>query len=105
MPVTQDFKDTIQACALGHAAFRQSLLNEAVDSLLSGDREDRAAQLHQRHGGFCKLARVTKKSSKSLMRMLGPNGNPRPAASWRSLLIFRKKKGYGSAYAHRPRPR
>ena len=39
MPLTRDFKETIQARARRDAAFREALLKEAVDALLSGDIE------------------------------------------------------------------
>ena len=39
MPLTRDFKETIQERARRDAAFREALLKEAVDALLSGDVE------------------------------------------------------------------
>jgi len=39
MPLTRDFKETIQERARHDAAFREALLKEAVDALLSGDVE------------------------------------------------------------------
>jgi hypothetical protein len=54
-------------------------LKEAVDALLSGDMDTGKIVLRDYINatvGFDKLATATKKSSKSLMRMLGPKGNP-----------------------------
>ena len=61
-------------------AFREALLTEAVELLLAGDIEVGKAVLRDYINatvGFEKLAKATGTPSKSLMRMLGPNGNPR----------------------------
>src|SRR5258708_38006389 len=79
MALTRDFKETIQERARRDAAFREALLKEAVDAMLSGDVETGKTVLRAYNNatvGFDKLATVTKKSPKSLMRMLGPKGNP-----------------------------
>ena len=39
MPLTRDFRETIQARVQSDPAFRQELLKESVDCLLSGDVE------------------------------------------------------------------
>jgi hypothetical protein len=39
MALTRDFKENIQGRARPDAAFREALLKEAVDALLSGDME------------------------------------------------------------------
>ena len=57
------------------AAFREALLKEAVNALLSGDVDLGKTLLRDYINatvGFEKLASLTKKSPKSLMRMLGP---------------------------------
>jgi hypothetical protein len=49
MPLTRDFKETIQERASRDARFREALLKEAVDALLSGEhgnRQDRSPELH-----------------------------------------------------------
>ncbi len=59
---------------------REALLTEAVEQLLSGDLETGKAVLRDYINatiGFERLARETRTPSKSLMRMLGPKGNPR----------------------------
>ena len=92
MPLTRDFKETIQERARRDAAFREALLKEAVDALLSGDVETGKIVLRDYINatvGFDKLATATKKSPKGLMRML-----LRPATSLRLLPIFRKKKAF-----------
>ena len=50
-----------------------------MECLLAGDVEAGKQMLHDNvdsTGGFQEVAGLTKKSSKSLMHMLGPHGNP-----------------------------
>jgi DNA-binding phage protein len=96
MPLTRDFKETIQARARRDAAFRESLLKEAVDSLLSGDVETGKTVLRDYINatvGFDKLATITRKSPKSLMRMLGPHGNPQARNLFEIVAYLQKKEG------------
>ncbi len=79
MVLTRDFKETIRARAGRDPAFRRELLREAVESFLSGDVETGKTVLRDYiHAtvGFAELAESTSHSPKSLMRMLGPSGNP-----------------------------
>jgi DNA-binding phage protein len=80
MPLTREFKETVKARAERDSAFRAALLKEAVELLLDGDLETGKSVLRDYINatvGFEKLARATGTPAKSLMRMLGPNGNPR----------------------------
>jgi DNA-binding phage protein len=80
MPLTRDFKMTVKARAERDPAFREALLTEAVELLLSGEVETGKAILRDYINatvGFERLAKETGTPSKSLMRMLGPKGNPR----------------------------
>lgn len=79
MALTRDFKETVQARVRRDAAFRKELLREGVECLVSGDIEAGKAVLRNYINatvGFIKLAEATGRSPKSLMRMLGPEGNP-----------------------------
>jgi len=79
MVLTKDFKDTIQARARRDPVFRKALLQEGVECLLAGDVDTGKAVLRDYINatiGFEELSRVFDKSSKSLMRMFGPKGNP-----------------------------
>ena len=79
MPLTRDFRETVQARAQGDPAFREALLTEGVQCLISGDLETGKSVLRDYINaaiGFDGLARLMDKSPKSLMRMLGPDGNP-----------------------------
>jgi DNA-binding phage protein len=80
MPLTLDFKETIKARAERDVAFREALLIEAVEQLLAGNLDIGKAVLRDYINatvGFERLAKATGTPSKSLMRMLGPKGNPR----------------------------
>ena len=79
MPVTRAFRITIMERASRDARFRRHLLIEAVNQLLNGDLAAGKAMLRDYINAtisFERLARQVKKSSKSLHRMLGPQGNP-----------------------------
>ncbi|MDB5519706.1 MAG: putative transcriptional regulator [Tardiphaga sp.] len=78
--LTRDFKETIKARADRDPAFREALLTEAVEQLIGGEVEVGKAVLRDYINatvGFARLAKATGTPSKSLMRMLGPKGNPR----------------------------
>jgi hypothetical protein len=96
MPLTRDFKETNQERARHDAFFREALLKEAIDALLSGDVETGKTVLRDYINatvGFDKLATVTKKSPKSLMRMLGPKGNPQARNFFGIVAYLQKKEG------------
>ncbi len=79
MVLTRDFKQTIQARVQRDPAFRRELLREAVESFLAGEVETGKSVLRDYINatiGFAELAEATHRSSKSLMRMLSPSGNP-----------------------------
>ncbi len=79
MPLTRDFRETVMARARRDPEFREGLLNEGVAALLRGEVDVGKALLRDYINaavGFEELGRLTGKSSKSLMRMFGPNGNP-----------------------------
>jgi hypothetical protein len=79
MALTRDFKETIRARAKRDPGFRKALLQEAIENFLAGDVETGKIILRDFINatiGFSKLGDVTHHSAKSLMRMLGPRGNP-----------------------------
>jgi DNA-binding phage protein len=82
MPLTHDFKETIRARAQGDPEFRQALLREAIECVINGDLATAKAVLRDYVNatvGFQDLERLTQIPAKSLMRMLGPKGNPSAA--------------------------
>lgn len=96
MALTKKFKDTIQARALREPEFRAGLLKESVECLLSGDMATGKILLRDYINatiGFEELADLTKKSSKSLMRMFGPEGNPRANNLFCIIGMLQKKEG------------
>ena len=79
MPLTRSFRRTIQSHIEKDPEFREGLLREGVECLLSGDLDTGKAILRDYINatiGFEKLGGLTRKLPKSLMRMLGPRGNP-----------------------------
>ncbi|MGH7842958.1 MAG: DNA-binding protein [Candidatus Binataceae bacterium] len=80
MPLTRDFKQTIRARVERDPKFRTALLREGVEAMLDGDVATAKTILRDYINatlGFTDLAEATRIPSKSLMRMLGPTGNPR----------------------------
>ena len=79
MPLTREFKETVQARIRQDRKYRKELLRGGVESLLAGDLDTGKAILRDYINatiGFEELSRVTKRPTKSLMRMFGPDGNP-----------------------------
>jgi DNA-binding phage protein len=80
MPLTRDFKETIRARVERDPRFRKELLREGVQAMLAGDVATAKTILRDYINatvGFADLAEATQIPSKSIMRMLGPTGNPR----------------------------
>ncbi len=79
MPLTRTFKSTVKARADRNPAFREALLTQGLEALLSGDVETGKAVLRDYINAttsFEALASETGTLAKSLMRMFGPSGNP-----------------------------
>ena len=80
MVLTRDFKEMVKARVERDPKFRDALLKEAIDSMLSGDVATGKAVLRDYINatiGFERLGKATGTPTKSLMRMFGPTGNPR----------------------------
>ena len=80
MALTRDFKETIRARVARDPKFRKELLREGVECMLSGDIATAKTILRDYINatvGFTEVSEATHIPSKSLMRMLGPKGNPR----------------------------
>jgi DNA-binding phage protein len=79
MALTKDFRETIRERAQREPKFRQALLREAIELMLSGDEKTGRAILRNYINatvGFRQLEEATSIPANSLMRMFGPNGNP-----------------------------
>lgn len=102
MALTRSFKDTVKARADRDPAFRDALLSEAVDQFLAGDVAAGKAVLRDYINatiGFEALAAETGSSSKSLMRMLSPAGNPTATNLFAVLSTVQKAAGVHLAVA------
>ena len=78
MALTRDFKATVQARVQADPAFREALLREGIETMLSGDVDTGKAMLRdyiKATVGFEKLGADIGSSGKSLIRMFGPTGN------------------------------
>ncbi len=79
MPLTRSFSDLIKSRVEADPAFRQALLQEAVQTMLDGDVATAKSVLRDYINatiGFERLALATGTPAKSLMRMFGRQGNP-----------------------------
>ena len=96
MALTRDFKDTVMARAWQDPEFRQGLLTEAVECLLAGDVDAGKILLRDYVNatiGFSELGRLTNKRDTSLMRMLGPKGNPASRNLFEIIAQLQKHEG------------
>ena len=96
MSLTRDFKETILARVERDPGFRQALLEEAVEHLLSGDVETGKLLLRDYINatiGFQELGGLTEKSPKSLMRMFSPAGNPNASNLFEVIDCLQKREG------------
>jgi DNA-binding phage protein len=96
MPLTHDLEETIRARAQRNPDFRRALLREAVECIINGDLATGKAVLRDYVNatvGFQNLEKRTDIPAKSLMRMLGPNGNPSAANLSSILSALQKREG------------
>lgn len=96
MALTRNFRETIGARVRRDPAFRKELFREGVENLLAGDMGAGKAVLRDYINatvGFSELAEVTRHSPKSLMRMLGPSGNPYARNLVQIIAYLQEKEG------------
>ncbi|HTC65203.1 MAG TPA: hypothetical protein VK709_20350, partial [Candidatus Saccharimonadales bacterium] len=96
MALTRDFKETIRERVKRDPAFRKALLREGIENFLSGDVETGKIILRDFINatvGFAKLSDVTHRSTKSLMRMLGPSGNPQARNLFEIVAFLQEAEG------------
>jgi DNA-binding phage protein len=101
--LTRSFKEAVKNRAVRDPEFRIGLLNESIEAFLRGEVVEGKVLLRDYVNatlGFEQLAELTHKSPKSLMRMLGPDGNPR--ADNLFALIAELQKNEGIALEVRP---
>ncbi len=98
MPLTRDFKETVQARVQSDPQFRLALYQEALGSFFEGDLAAGKAMLRDYVNatiGFQELAKLTNKTPKSLMRMLSPKGNPHAGNLFAIISALGEHDGYG----------
>lgn len=96
MPLTRDFKETVAARVRNEPDFRNALLREAVEGLLHGEIQTGKAILRDYVNatiGFRTLAERLGKPAPSLMRMLGPSGNPRAGNMFAIIAALQEEAG------------
>ena len=79
MALTRDFKATVLARVQADPKYRDALLEEGIETMLTGDVDTGKAILRdyiKATVGFEKLGTEIGSSPKSLIRMFGPSGNP-----------------------------
>jgi DNA-binding phage protein len=79
MALTRSFKELVQKRVGEDPEFGAALLREGIDTMLTGDVDTGKAILRdyiKATVGFEKLGEATGTPAKSLIRMLGPRGNP-----------------------------
>jgi DNA-binding phage protein len=96
MGLTREFRETVYNRAQHDVTFRKALLTEAVNAYLGGDELTGKSVLRDVINatiGFEQLAADVGKPSKSLHRMLGPNGNPNTVNFFAILQVLQKRVG------------
>ena len=96
MANTRSFSDTVKADLEKNVEFRRELLSEAMACMVSGDVESGKLVLREYINGtvgFLKLGAALGRSPKSLMRMLGPTGNPQARNLFQMVAYLQKIDG------------
>jgi DNA-binding phage protein len=97
MALTRDFKKTILERAQKSPAFRNGLLEHAINEFLLGNVEVGKELMRDYINAtiaFPRLALKLHKSDKSLQRMLGPRGNPTMSNFCAILKAVQQKEGF-----------
>ena len=79
MALTRDFRETVKDRADRDPEFRNGLLTKALEAVVRGELEVAKILLRDYINatvGFETVGKAVEKSPKSLMRMLGQDGNP-----------------------------
>jgi len=102
MALTRDFKETVKERVAKDPAFREALLKEALELMMSGEMD--VGKLVMRDYinatiGFETLAKETGTPPKSLMRMFSPKGNPRANNLFAVISQLQKQSGFHLAVA------
>lgn len=96
MALTKSFKETVAARIKRDKTFRRELLRAGVECLVSGELDEAKMILRDFiHAtlGFGALAEATGIPVKSLLRMLGPSGNPQAKNLMRVVAYLQQHEG------------
>ncbi len=96
MTVTRDFKELVRKRIARDPGFADALLREGINTMLTGDVDTGKAILRdyiKATVGFEKLGEATGTPPKSLIRMLGPRGNPQARNLFGILDYLQKQAG------------
>lgn len=96
MALSRSFRETVRARALRDPDFRLALIREAIEKLIDGDVDSGRSILGDYVNatiGYQALAERTGKNPKSLMRMLGPDGNPTAENLFGIITQLKKQEG------------
>lgn len=96
MALTRDFKKSVLERAQKDSAFKNGLLEQAVNEFLSGNVEVGKELMRDYINAtiaFSRLAHKLHKSDKSLQRMFGPRGNPTIHNFCAILKVVQKREG------------
>ena len=94
MPITRDYKETIDQRVISDSKFAGALLDEALSLFLNGESDVARLVLRDLVNatiGFESLASEIEKPSKSLHRMLSAKGNPTMNNLTNIFMVLREK--------------
>ncbi len=95
-PLTHSFDELVQRHVAKSPAFRDALLREAIEIMLTGDVDTGKAVLRdyiKGTVGFEKLGKATGTPPKSLIRMFSSRGNPQAKNLFSVLSYLQKHAG------------
>lgn len=96
MALTRNFKETIQERVARDSEFREGLLTESIECMLTGDLDTGKRILRDYINatvGFEELGAILNKSPKSVMRMFGSEGNPTTSNFFGVIQALREREG------------
>ncbi len=96
MALTRNFKETILSRVQRDPKFGRAMFEEAINHFLSGDVDTAKAMLRDYINAtisFELLAKALKKDTKSIQRMLGPQGNPTSKSLFMMIKALQKAEG------------
>jgi DNA-binding phage protein len=96
MPLTTDFRESVQADMRRHPEFRRGMLSEALESLLSGEvalAKEILRNYINATVGFPKLAEATHIHVKTIHQMFGPKGNPTASRLFEIIAYLQEAEG------------